>query len=334
VTQGNAWKTLLNSNIPQVTTKSALQTPRFNFALYPNYNLSFDLSIQSLFCNGPFAVQLQYSTDNGSTWTRLGGNSFYDAYPGAFCTITSQVFADGYGWSLNQNYSNKSIDVSFLSGQSSVIFRFVASIAGNLTGGYNIDGALIDNFQITASGAPLPLNAYSLRAKKENRKTLLNWSSEVTSSDIERFDIYRYSNVSNNFEVMGSVNVNDPDLLNYQFYDEIPWNGQNLYKIGALNWDGKTTFTNIAKVNHGQLGTMEVYPNPVSVGQYVHLEISDNQEIENICITDVTGKILQSHSSALDYKNSRLLFSKPGIYFAQIYLLNGDRYVTKIVVQL
>lgn len=334
VTQGNAWKTLLNSNIPQVTTKSALQTPRFNFALYPNYNLSFDLSMQTAFCNAPFALQLQYSTDNGNTWTRLGGNSFYDAYPGAFCTITSQVFADGYGWSFSQNYSTKSIDVSFLSGQTSVIFRFVASVAGNFTSGYNIDGALIDNFQITASGAPLPLNVYSLSAQVKENATLLEWSSDITSYDIERFDIYRYSNLSKNFEVIGSVNVNSPDLLSYQFFDNAPRSGLNLYKISALNWDGNTTFTNIAKVYHGQLGTMEVYPNPVSVGQYVQLEISDDQEIENICISDVTGKILQNHSSELDYKNSKLLFAKPGIYFAQIYLSNGERYAAKIIVQL
>ncbi|MFZ1751553.1 MAG: M12 family metallo-peptidase, partial [Saprospiraceae bacterium] len=71
-TQGNAWKTKLNTNVPQVTTKSALYSPRFNFSGYQFHTLSFDLSMQSLYCNAPIAVQLQYSTDDGSSWQRLG----------------------------------------------------------------------------------------------------------------------------------------------------------------------------------------------------------------------------------------------------------------------
>lgn len=333
-TQGNAWKTRLNSNIPQITTKSALLTPRFNFASYTNYNLSFDLSMQTLFCNAPFAVQLQYSTDDGATWTRLGGNSFYDAYPGAFCTVATQVFSDGYGWSLGQNYSTKSIDVSFLSGQTSVVFRFVASIAGNFTSGYNIDGALIDNFQIIASGAPLPLDVYSLKGKVIGKSSFLEWSSEITSQDIEQFDVYRYSSVSNDFEVIGSVKVSKPDQLGFQFLDENPGSGLNLYKVSALNWDGQTSFSNIAKVYHSTLGNVEVFPNPILAGQSLQIVLSGDQEISQISITDVTGKIIGNHQMEWDNYNKNLNFKEAGIYFAHISLTNGQKITSKIIVQL
>lgn len=334
VTQGNAWKTRLNSNIPQITTKSALLTPRFNFTSYSNYNLSFDLSMQTAFCNAPFAVQLQYSTDNGTTWTRLGGNSFYDAYPGAFCTVATQVFSDGYGWSLGQNYSTKSIDVSFLSGQTSVVFRFVASIAGNFTSGYNIDGALIDNFQIIASGAPLPLDVYSLKGKVVGKSSFLEWSSEITSQDIEQFDVYRYSSLSNDFEVIGSVKVSKPDQLGFQFLDENPGSGLNLYKVSALSWDGQTSFSNIAKVYHSTLGNVEVFPNPILAGQSLQIVLSGDQEISQISITDVTGKIIGNHQMEWDNYNKNLNFKEAGIYFAHISLSNGQKITSKIIVQL
>ena len=332
VTQGNAWKTKLNTNIPQITTKSALLTPRFNFAQYPNYNLRFDLSMQTLFCNAPFAVQLQYSTDNGGTWTRLGGNSFYDGYPGAFCAIDTQVFSDQYGWSTSQNYNTKSIDVSFLSGQTSVIFRFVASIAGNFTSGYNIDGALIDNFQITASGAPLPLDIYSLKAKKNGKYTWLNWSSELTSSDIELFYVYRFSLIKNEFEIIGLINVDDPNQLLFDFKDELPYNGLNLYQVGAMGYDGNVTYSNIVKVYHDDQANLDVYPNPATIGGDVQLLLNEGQEITQITVTDITGKLLNDMMYLFNQNNKTIQFYKAGMYVIQLKLSNGNTLNKKVLI--
>ncbi|MBK8667985.1 MAG: T9SS type A sorting domain-containing protein [Saprospiraceae bacterium] len=45
-TQGNAWKSLLNSDIPQVTSKSGLYSPRFNLTGYMNHTLQLDIGMK------------------------------------------------------------------------------------------------------------------------------------------------------------------------------------------------------------------------------------------------------------------------------------------------
>ncbi|MBP6445448.1 MAG: T9SS type A sorting domain-containing protein [Saprospiraceae bacterium] len=332
-TQGKAWKTKLNSDIPRITTKSALLTPRFIFTNFTNYNLSFDLSMETVFCNAPFAVQLQYSTDNGTNWTRLGGDSFYDAYPGGFCSVNSQIFSDGYGWTYSQQYSPKSIDVSFLSGQPSVVFRFVASIGGNFTGGYAIDGALIDNFQITASGAvPLPLDVYSLKGKKVESSSFLEWSSTITSQDIEHFCIYRTMGNTAEFTEIGKLDVSHSQKNDFAFIDQNPAPGTNFYKVGARSYDGKMTYSNITKVVHSGTSTIEVFPNPGLQGESIRLLVNDDVEVTQLQVSDVLGRKIDSNLYHFDKNNNNIIFNNEGLYVAQITLSDGLTLTSKMIV--
>jgi len=332
VTSGKAWKTRLNSDIPQVTTKSALLTPRYNFTQYPEYNLSFDLSMETDFCNAPFAVQLQYSTNNGMTWTRLGGNSFYDAYPGGFCAVQSQVFSDGYGWTYDQIYNNKSIDINFLSGQSSVIFRFVAAIAGGFTGGYNIDGALIDNFKITTSGAPLPLDTYSLIASKEGETSILNWSSMVTSEDIEMFTVYRSSSKKLEFLEIGQIQLKDLDGEDFTFTDTKPLQGLSFYRIGAHGWDGKITYSNIAKIIHSKGTEVVLTPNPVMQGSSINISTSDDVAVSGVYIFDALGREVDQNIFSFERNTNTIEFKNSGLFITKLVLDNGQYFISKVIV--
>ncbi len=150
----NTWKTGLSSDITQADYSCALFSPNFNFSSAGTYTLSFRKSMESAYTNAPIGVQVQYSTDNGENWTRLGtddgsGTNWYDKGPNSADNIETNVVFDRYGF--NSTYSNQvtSFDVSSLAGNATVAFRVVLYVNGGYGAGYNVDGFMIDDFEIS-----------------------------------------------------------------------------------------------------------------------------------------------------------------------------------------
>lgn len=165
----NVWKTDLAANLTSGNYVCVLQTPSYNFSSAASaYTLQFRRSQQTLYCNAPYAVQCQYSTDKGVTWTRLGvnadanGSNWYERGPTSSCPIATGIFEDEYGWASNVinrlTTYNLTTGVPALIGQPSVTFRFVLSVAsGYSAAGYAVDGFMIDDFEITGpSNAAIP----------------------------------------------------------------------------------------------------------------------------------------------------------------------------------
>lgn len=173
----NGWKTQLGANVPAGTYQCALYTPSFNLYNAGTYSLNFRKSMEVVYCNAPFALQVQYTLDFGTTWTTLGayadglGTNWYNSNPSGACPMATDVFANQQGW-IN-NYSNQATayNISSLAGNKSVAFRFVFSVAaGYSAAGYLKDGFLIDDVTITSSTSN-PANYFvetSAQSKSEN----------------------------------------------------------------------------------------------------------------------------------------------------------------------
>lgn len=291
-TQGNAWKSGLDTSIPQVTSKSALYSPQFDFTSYENFVLHVDVGMQTLFCNAPVAGQLQYSTNEGLTWTRLGGApGFYNAGPQQSCEVASQVFTDGVGWTHNQNYVPKQIDVSFLAGQQSVIFRFVVSISGIFNGGYNVDGILIDNFRLDAS-QPVPLNLVenSLTVSKRDNSSYLQWQTTATKEFLY-FEVL-HSVEGLYWESMGAIDYALSHQNRHEFIHTEPAQGQNYYKIQAIDIDGVRTYSNVAQIYWGDLRNVSVCPNPIRSGEVFHLYFSIPEDVKAVNLISPMGRVI------------------------------------------
>lgn len=151
----DAWKTNLTTDITEADYSCALYSPNFNFSVAGTYTLSFQKSMEINFSNAPMGVQVQYSTDNGENWTRLGsddgaGTNWYERGPSSVTALATNVIHDRIGF--NSNFSNQATarDVSFLSGNETVAFRVVLYVAsGYSTAGYTRDGFMIDDFEIS-----------------------------------------------------------------------------------------------------------------------------------------------------------------------------------------
>lgn len=162
----NVWKTDLDADLTSGDYVSVLQTPSFNFtSSASDYTLRFRRSMEITFCNGPFAVQLQYSTDKGQTWMRLGVNAdpaatnWYNRGPATGCPVDAAIFPDRYGWTLTTSNTLATYNITTgapaLVGQPDVTFRFVLSVKpGYSAGGYTVDGFMIDDFEILGPSNP------------------------------------------------------------------------------------------------------------------------------------------------------------------------------------
>ncbi len=181
----NGWKTALSSDITQADYSCALFSPNFNFNESGTYTLSFRKSMEVAFANAPIGVQVQYSTDNGNNWERLGvnddteGTNWYERGPGSASSLETDVIFDRIGFSNLYSNQNTSYDVSFLAGNATVAFRFVLYVAtGYSPGGYTVDGFMIDDFEISG-----PVNAANVNITENDPGThlSLNGTTDYTS---------------------------------------------------------------------------------------------------------------------------------------------------------
>ncbi len=171
-----AWKTALSADITQADYSCALYSPNFNFTEAGTYTLSFRKSMEVAFANAPMGVQVHYSLDNGANWTRLGenddsdGTNWYERGPGSTFSLETDVIHDRIGFS--NIYSNEitDYDVSFLSGNSTVAFRFYMAVnAGYNSTGYQVDGFMIDDFAISG-----PVNEENVNITSSERGTAIS----------------------------------------------------------------------------------------------------------------------------------------------------------------
>lgn len=160
----NVWKTDLDADILKSTYSCALYTPSFNFSATGTYDLSFDYRMEAAHSQVPIGVYVEYSTNQGSSWSQLGT---YNAGNNWYSTSSHLVVSSGTCWSATQSsYVTATVDASALAGNHDVRFRIVLQVAdgwslgGNPTIGYAVDGFSIDDFEI--SGPTNEANAWEV----------------------------------------------------------------------------------------------------------------------------------------------------------------------------
>jgi hypothetical protein len=153
----NVWKTKLNTDIPEGDYKCVLQTPNFNFFAAGTYTISFRMAMEVVYTNAPMAVWMEYSTNFGTSWTRLGSNvGNPSGTSNWYQTNSHNVSPDGMSWAFTSGtgstWLSAAYNASALAGNKNVTFRFVALTQpgwGGVPDPYAMDGFSIDNFAIS-----------------------------------------------------------------------------------------------------------------------------------------------------------------------------------------
>jgi PKD repeat protein len=317
----NVWKTFLNDDIGKISTESALYTPRFDFSFTDTYTLEFEHSMETQFCNGPFALKVEYSVDDGETWTRLGSygdeaagiTNWYNRGPSSSCPISSSVFDDATGWTFNNTDIFTSYDVSFLSGNSGVIFRFLFSVSSTFSSGYAVDGSMIDNFQINASGV-VAHESLGLTGENMEDHNLLSWLME----DIEATDdfiIYKSIDGIDFHQIATIDGVNNRG--EYSYKDLELEHNRSFYQVHLIKENGSVLKSETIRVDSPiKSNQITIFPNPnASDILWIDTEI----EYDLVQIHSIHGKKVIENFSSSQLNISSL---SAGVYTVSFYKEN------------
>lgn len=339
----NVWKTDLDADVPQQTFTCALYTPNFNFKNSGTYMLEAFVGMEIYYCNAPYTARVEYSTDMGDTWQRLGtlndpkGTNWYNEGPGSgtACNgVSDYVVEDQIGWMFSGTQT-VSYDCSFLAGQRNVAFRFILYVSGLFGSlGYQ-DGFLVDDFKIM--GPPnddIPVEVTSFNADVNDASVQLNW---VTATEINNngFEIQRATITEGNYSawekvgfVKGTGNSTEP--MSYTFSDDqFSGSTQYAYRLKQIDYDGSFEYSEVVEVEVTPIQyTLEQnYPNPFNPATTIKFSLP---VAENVTITvynqigEVVKELVNQEFEAGHHKvsfNANDLAS--GMY---IYTINAGDY--------
>jgi hypothetical protein len=163
---------------------------------------------------------------------------------------------------------------------------------------------------------PLPVELISFEAKLIDRNVELTW---VTASEHNNdyFTIER-SVDGTSWETIENLQGagNSTSLLSYQTYDFYPYRGVGYYRLKQVDYDGKTTFSEIQRVY--KTDELMILPNPSS-GFFGIGGMPKHQE-NNISVLDITGKKLEHYTTEDESYQLDLTHRTAGIYFV---IING-----------
>ncbi len=163
---------------------------------------------------------------------------------------------------------------------------------------------------------PLPIELISFEARLNNRQVDLTWQT-ASEHNNDYFSVER-SHDGTSWETIENLQGagNSTSLLSYQTYDFYPYRGIGYYRLKQVDYDGKTTFSEIQRVY--KTDDLMILPNP-SAGVFGIGGMPKHQE-NSISVLDITGKELEHYTTEDESYQLDLTHRTAGIYFV---IING-----------
>jgi hypothetical protein len=178
---------------------------------------------------------------------------------------------------------------------------------------------------LVGNATALPVTLTDFKGVINNKQVVLTWrtSSEINSS---HFDVQRSNDVVN-FENIGKViaHGNSSVVSNYQLIDKTPTQGNNFYRLKAVDMDGKFVYSPVIKINLSDRtnGHITVSPNPSHGDIRVNFNNIETGIYKLVLINQVgqvqlSNQVIISQNSELRNLRTQSPLAK-GVYMLNIY---------------
>lgn len=167
----------------------------------------------------------------------------------------------------------------------------------------------------------LPVTGLSVSARERNDKVEITWNTRAELNN-KGFNV-QHSADGLSFSTLGFVNSksNNNNGFTYAFTDNIPYNGNNYYRVVQVDENGKTFNSPVVNVVIKVHRAFIIYPNPVQE----QLNIQSNLNLENakISIRDMNGRnVYETNISGIGNILVPVSNLAPGVYSVTIFELN------------
>lgn len=207
------------------SNRDYLYSPCYNFTNIINPTISFNMAFDIE--NNWDSFYVEYTTDRGNTWQVLGTAND----PNWYNSNTVQGTCLGAQWTgTDSTVRNYTHDLSFLTNEPSVIFRFVMASDQNL----HEEGVMLDDLQITGT-VSVDQNflekSIMLYPNPANEIVNLKWNSELKIKNISIFNTQAALIYQKAHQLQGNqMQINTSNFAKGLYFVNISANGNNIVK--------------------------------------------------------------------------------------------------------
>jgi hypothetical protein len=335
----NAFVIGLNEPTYQKNSESYLYLPVFDFSTPSIYTFSF--WARYLLHPGPDGFLVEYTTDRGVSWNVLGSTSSKKWYNFNNTDVANSAFPEGtsyFTWDAG-GYTNFTHDLTFLSGQKDVAFRFV--FRSESTGSHV--GLAIDNAEVISYPGPLVTSVMNFSGDFGLDKNIdLDWTT-LPEYYCRRFEIERSVN-GRDFEKIDEVQATAVLSANQTTYKKTTSGGRDLYfyRMKVINQNTSEgyyhefyTDTIIIRRNATEpLGVFSIFPNPFI--DYLNITFNDAvNQLVKFKVFDASGKVVMDREILVETPFYELQLEQwpHGVYYLSIQIDEEDANVYPLINQ-
>ncbi|RYY46761.1 MAG: T9SS type A sorting domain-containing protein, partial [Chitinophagaceae bacterium] len=165
-------------------------------------------------------------------------------------------------------------------------------------------------FELSVTGAALPITIEYFRGTKQNGKNVLDWKVSCYNSPTVNLTIERSADGRNFTAIRSTTETAARCLQPFNYDDVAPLSGINYYRLKSVDADGKIAYSNLVALLNKEKGFEIVALSPNPVKDLAILNVTSAQStIMEIVVTDLNGKQLSKQRVSLIAGNNQLPLS-------------------------
>jgi choice-of-anchor A domain-containing protein len=185
-----------------------------------------------------------------------------------------------------------------------------------------------DDLLITFSNCQraLPIVLESFEGKIFEKTVALNWKS-ASETNFSHFEVQKSTNI-NEFGTIATISGAKSEF--YNFIDQTPFEGLNMYRLKMVDIDGSVSYSKIITIIFESNTDFISVENPAMNGEII---LSTNLILPQIKVRNITGTAVNLCANNIGNNYSiKLNNYQPGIYFISLTSANGI--ITKKIIVL